>query len=199
MPYSTEDMAKALKSARANKGLSQHDLAKLVGMPQSHLSKIESGAVDLRLSSLVELARALDLEVTLVPQKNLSAVNSIVRHGSSGRFVESDTSAAKELMRVRQTLSRVARKHPDLKQVAQVQRRVNDMAHFQMPHVYGKRLGEVRRALDAFYRGGNNHPGLKMALHEIEELRNELAHSANIDRMPGRARPLYSLEDDDHG
>jgi hypothetical protein len=48
-------------------------------VPQGHISKIENGAVDLRVSSLVALARVLDLELTLVPRKSIPAVNSIVR------------------------------------------------------------------------------------------------------------------------
>lgn len=69
----------ALKAARQAKGLSQRALAARVGLPQSHISKIENGGVDLQLSSLVELARALELEVTLVPRKAVPAVESIVR------------------------------------------------------------------------------------------------------------------------
>lgn len=47
-------------------------------MPQS-ISKIESGKVDLQLSSLIQLARPLDLEVKLLPKKALPAVDSVVR------------------------------------------------------------------------------------------------------------------------
>lgn len=79
MGYTTEQIAAALKTAREAKGLSQRALSKLAGVPQSHISKIENGAVDLRLSSLVEITRALGLEVTLVPRKAVPAVQSIVR------------------------------------------------------------------------------------------------------------------------
>jgi HTH-type transcriptional regulator/antitoxin HipB len=54
-------------------------LSNLVGIPQSHLSKIENGSVDIRLSSLIQLARCLDLELKLIPRKALVAVESIVR------------------------------------------------------------------------------------------------------------------------
>ena len=83
MVYSTENMARELKTARVAKGLSQRALSERAGVPQSHISKIEGGGVDLRHSSLVEIARALDLEVTLVPRKHLSAVRSITRTRSS--------------------------------------------------------------------------------------------------------------------
>ena len=84
MSYVTDDIAKALKKARENKGLSQRALSTKAGVPQSHISKIESGAVDLRLSSLIELARALDLELALVPRQTLPAIQSIVRNRAGG-------------------------------------------------------------------------------------------------------------------
>lgn len=63
----TRRMAAALKRARLQKGTTQRDLGQLIGVPQSHISKIEAGAVDLRISSLVVLARALDLSLELNP------------------------------------------------------------------------------------------------------------------------------------
>jgi len=74
-----ERLAQTLRDAREAKGLSQRGLSEATDVPQSHISKIENGAVDLRLSSLVTLARALGLEFTLVPRHALPAVNSIIR------------------------------------------------------------------------------------------------------------------------
>ncbi len=82
MNYSTQYIAQQLKKSRENMGLSQRELSTRAGVPQSHISKIESGNVDLRLSSLVAIARALELELALIPRKYVSAVNSIV--GSAG-------------------------------------------------------------------------------------------------------------------
>ena len=48
-------------------------------MPQSHISKIESGGVDLRISSLIALARVLDLELLVAPKKSVPAIKSIIR------------------------------------------------------------------------------------------------------------------------
>jgi len=63
MSYVTEDIIRELKQAREAKGLSQRALSQRTHVPQSHISKIESGGTDIRLSSLIELARALDLEL----------------------------------------------------------------------------------------------------------------------------------------
>jgi len=72
-----EYLARALKKAREDKKLSQRALSQRIGMPQAHISKIENAAVDLRASNLIEMARALDLEVMLVPRKYVPAVTSL--------------------------------------------------------------------------------------------------------------------------
>ena len=68
-----------LKQARIDKKLSQKALSERLGMPQSHLSKIENGKTDLRVSSLIELARILGLEPMLIPKKNLPAIQAILQ------------------------------------------------------------------------------------------------------------------------
>ncbi|MAF27742.1 MAG: transcriptional regulator [Croceicoccus sp.] len=79
MGVGNEQIAASLKTARLAKGLTQKELGRRVGMPQSHISKIESGGVDLQLSSLTELSRALDLEVKLVPRAAVVALESVLR------------------------------------------------------------------------------------------------------------------------
>ncbi len=72
-------IAQQIKAARETKGLSQRALSEKVGIPQSHISRIENGAVNLQLSSLIELARVLELELMLVPKDAQKAARAIVR------------------------------------------------------------------------------------------------------------------------
>ena len=67
-----------LKAARVAKGWSQRTLSQKVGIPQSHISKIESGAVDLKTSNLMEMARTLDMEVMLVPRTMIITIRSLL-------------------------------------------------------------------------------------------------------------------------
>jgi len=89
MSYVSEQILKSLRDARVRKGLSQRALSARSGVPQSHISKIESGNVDLRVSSLIALARVLDLELFLVPKKSVPAIKSIIR-SSEGADTEGE-------------------------------------------------------------------------------------------------------------
>ena len=114
MTYATEHIAPTLRSARETQGLSQRALSAMAGVPQSHISKIENGTVDLRVSSLVELARVLDLELILVPRKAVSAVHAVVRSRAESvpTAVESSRQTLNELKLLQQSVARTAQIHP---------------------------------------------------------------------------------------
>ena len=95
MIYIIEEIVQAIKTARQDKGLSQRALSAKAGIPQSHISKIEKGNVNIKISTLIELARALDLEVTLVPRKVVPAVKSISRSVQQPRSTVKGSQAAR--------------------------------------------------------------------------------------------------------
>ena len=70
-------MAGQIKAARERKGLSQRALAERVGITQGHISRIENATIDLQASTLIQIARALDLELILIPRTALPAVESL--------------------------------------------------------------------------------------------------------------------------
>lgn len=74
-----EHIGKALKEARLKMGLSQRDLSKKAKIPQSHISKIENGEVDLQTSTLIEISRALDLEPMLIPIHLVPIIQGLLR------------------------------------------------------------------------------------------------------------------------
>ncbi|ADH87249.1 helix-turn-helix transcriptional regulator [Desulfurivibrio alkaliphilus] len=73
-----DDIVRKLRAARKAKGLTQGALGAKMGLPQSHISQIEAGKVDMRLSSFLEMARFLDLEPVLVPRALTPAVRSLL-------------------------------------------------------------------------------------------------------------------------
>ncbi len=77
MSQTNESLIAALKAARVARGFSQRELSARAGVPQSHISKIENGGADIRMSSLIELARALEFELVLVPRRLLPAIKGL--------------------------------------------------------------------------------------------------------------------------
>jgi len=77
--YQIESLLAQLVKARKTKGLSQGQLTGKLGFPQSYLSSIENGKHDVRLSTFIELARILDLEVVLAPRQLSPAVKQMIQ------------------------------------------------------------------------------------------------------------------------
>ena len=67
------EIAHAIRTTRTAARISQRELGQRAGLTQAQISKFESGLVNLRLSSLVELARGIGLEVMLVPREGVPA------------------------------------------------------------------------------------------------------------------------------
>ena len=185
MSYATEHIAESLKAARERKGLSQRALSAKAGVPQSHISKIERGAVDLRLSSLVELARVLDLELTLVPRKKLRDVQSARKATNLLQRLDDQIAALPS-----ETLSEIV--------VQELQRRARELMHFKLSADDLVQLQEASAAMQEFLSDPRNLEAVEQAQSQLRMLRNALAHGAGAS-APSLPRPAYRLDGDDHG
>jgi transcriptional regulator with XRE-family HTH domain len=72
-------MISSLVAARSAHGWSQRELATRVGLPQVHISAIETGKVTPRFDTLLDLVRVLGFDLMLVPRALVPAVQSLVR------------------------------------------------------------------------------------------------------------------------
>ncbi|MBI6849073.1 helix-turn-helix transcriptional regulator [Pseudomonas syringae] len=59
--------AETLRTARLRKGLSQKQLASLIGTSQPHIANLEKSGNDVMLSTAVKLCAALDIEFGCLP------------------------------------------------------------------------------------------------------------------------------------
>jgi transcriptional regulator with XRE-family HTH domain len=212
MNYEIEEIIGSLKAARKAKGLSQRDLSARAGVPQSHISRIESGKVNLQLSSLIQLARLLDLEVMLVPKKAIPAVDSIVRSTAS-RAPGRDTASTRNKLRKAETataeLLKALPDNSELRRASNVLRELNNFQNVAFasdalenalkPFADLQRsLARVRPAEEALRRLTET-PGafekIRTATTTLQTLRNQLIH----DPHPNLAGPkaAYDLKDDD--
>jgi HTH-type transcriptional regulator / antitoxin HipB len=73
-----------LRNARVAKRVSQAELALGLGVTQTTISRAEAGR-DMKLGTLVQIARALDLEPLLVPRALVPAIRTMLRSRASGQ------------------------------------------------------------------------------------------------------------------
>ncbi|SRR6266404_240223 len=80
------EMREQLREARSNKGWSQRDLGQRLGLPQMHVSGIESGKIVPRFDTLLDYVRGLDHDLVLVPRSLGPAVLALIReHKASNK------------------------------------------------------------------------------------------------------------------
>lgn len=219
MAYLVENIAQELKAARNNKGLSQRKLGAKVGVPQSHISKIENGAVDLKTSSLIELARALDLELMLVPRALIPAVQGLQRGLTSRERSPSQTlveSAAKDLERTRKAAQQLTRFFPDARELQELANTIKDLQNRRLaasPAEQIRKLLEqieapiqaiksMQKAQDPIEPITSDQEFLKSVsqinrvTRDLRHLRNALAHG--LSPSPQVPLPVYRLDEDDN-
>ncbi len=190
MHYSNEAIIAALKAARETSGISQRDLSAKAGVPQSHISKIESGGTDIRLSSLIELARALDLELTLVPRKLVPAVEGILRTSTSPS-TRPGTHDINELNRIEKALANLLRLYPDASGQEKLRQTLRELSFLRLSKAD---LGIVAKAAERLLAISDQYQAHKAVIevrNELQNLRNRIAHG-----IAEPQRPAYSLEED---
>lgn len=73
------EMRKELKDARGRRGWSQREFGAKLGLPQMHVSGIESGKIVPRFDTLLDYVRSLDYDLLLVPRTLVPAVLALIR------------------------------------------------------------------------------------------------------------------------
>ena len=187
-----------LRDARVAKGLTQRELGERVGLPQSHISKIEQGAVDLQFSSLSELARALDLELKLVPRQALPAVEGVVRTFAQAPG-DRATSAARSMLEPLLRLARdIEASYPPVEEAERFRRILEELSAlpFDPASLKALRLAtpstqKIERLLDQDPRAIG--PANGKATNALRALRNARAHGGT----PPAQLPAHSLEEDE--
>jgi transcriptional regulator with XRE-family HTH domain len=73
------EIGRLLKQARLAASLTQEQVADMAGISRPRYRDIETGAAAARATTLINIARALGLEMMLIPQVMIPAVNSFLR------------------------------------------------------------------------------------------------------------------------
>ena len=216
MTYSIEHIADKLKTARESKRLSQRALSEKVGVPQSHISKIENGAVDLKLSTLIELSRALDLEVMLVPRKLIPTVQGTVR-GSGGTVAEAFqrvNQAANEIRRIFKNAAMIQKFHPEIEELQHIQTTAKELQHMrlgadqlqdirkaaeQLNYQSIQRIQKSAKELQHMRLGADQIQGIRKAAEQLQRLRNAFVHRLTLPPTEvSPSLPAYRLDKEEY-
>ena len=90
------DLREQIKQARRQKGWGQRQLGAAVDLPQSHISAIEAGRIVPRFDTLLEIVRALNMDLMLVPSAIVPAVQAMLRSQSAATTAEKPLYAMSE-------------------------------------------------------------------------------------------------------
>ena len=74
-----DDLRRELVAVRHRRGWSQAELGQRLGLPQMHISAIETGRIVPRFDTLLDLVRVLDRDLLLVPRTLVPAVQALIR------------------------------------------------------------------------------------------------------------------------
>lgn len=194
--YGLEPLTEAIRQARLAKGWSQRDLSARAHLTQAQISRIENGAVDMQVSTLVELARSLDLDLQLVPRSAITAVEAAVRFAEERSEERSARNLLANLRRLAEEARASAPGREDIASIASSLQELESLAPLLRGTLMIADLERLRTNLEGFL----NYPPAERPSHAktyrdaaawLKNLRNSLVHA------PHSERPAYSLDDED--
>lgn len=189
-------LAEVVRQTRQAKGWSQRDLSARTHMPQAQISRIENADVDPQVSTLIELARALELELQLIPKSALTAVEATVRSTEARSDERASKSLLAELLRAAEEAHKMA---PDREDIASLLSSLRDLQPLA-PALRARALTDDLKGVQILLNGFLTYPPaerpshaqpIREAAQRLKALRNTLMHA------PAGERPAYSLDDED--
>jgi len=204
MVYAIEDIARTLKEARETKDLSQRALSAKVGLTQAHISRIENASTDVQLSNLMELARALDLELMLVPRKAVPAVQGLVRN------IDTPTPGSTEPSKAMRHLERVGEflfaRYPEAKDVERLRHLIAAFKNFRLAKEQIHMIDSAARDLQHISlslqktktrdlsASSAERQRIQQITNQLREMRNAIVHAVPSENL-NRIQPAYRLDE----
>jgi transcriptional regulator with XRE-family HTH domain len=190
-----EPLAETIRQARLQKGWSQRELSARARMPQAQISRFETGSVDPQVSTLVELARTLDLDLQLVPRTAVTAVGAAVRSAAQRSEQRALQELLLKLQRAADDAYDSAPEREELGSIRDSLRQLEPMASRFRSLKLEPDLQKLLLNLEKFVRyppaqRGRHAPVLIAAASWLRALRRQLVHATDSER------PAYSLDDE---
>ncbi len=194
MGYKSEHLVSEIREVREASGLSQRGLSDRTGQSQSHISQIESGKMEPGLSSFIDMARALDLEVMLVPKKLVPGVRGLVRSQATPEmYIHAGQPNDKLFARAERLIKQIKQRLG----TSAVLNRVEEYLRFLRRVNLSDREMQLVREQIARIERYKDRPDTEVVTHDVaqilQRLRSDIAHRASSE-----PKPAYSLDDGDN-
>lgn len=183
-----------LRSARTAAGTSQRELSNRTGLTQSNISLIENGSTEPGLNTVVQLARALDLELVLVPKKLVPAVSGIIRPNADGAGLtpQLGANALAELNRGARLVKKLTIAYGETPDLLRIATTLRDMRRLNLRPQEVRQITETLNTLRQYQASPQAAPAVREIAERLRRLRSSVVH-----QPVEQVRPAYGAEDEE--
>lgn len=193
MSYQSENLIAQSREVREASGVSQRALSERAGLTQSHISQIESGKMEPGLSSFIDMTRALDLEVMLVPKKLVAAVLGLVKaQATPDMHIHAGQPNDKRFARAERLVKKMKHLYGSSADLDRIEEALRFLRRVGLGDQEMQLVRDLIARLERYQASDQAAPIVHDIAENLQRLRNSIAHRATPE-----PRPAYSLDGDD--
>ncbi|SFT53140.1 helix-turn-helix transcriptional regulator [Mesorhizobium sp. YR577] len=193
MAYQSESLIAQTREVREASGVSQRALSKRAGLTQSHISQIESGKMEPGLSSFIDITRALDLELMLVPKKLVPAVLGLVKaQATPDMHIHAGQPNDKRFARAERLVKKMKEFYGSSADLDRVEDTLRFLRRMNLADQEMQLVRELIARLERYQASDQAAPIIRDIAQNLQRLRNSIAHGGSTE-----PRPAYSLDEGD--
>ena len=193
MAYQSESLIAQTREVREASGLSQRALSKRAGLTQSHISQIESGKMEPGLSSFIDINRALDLELMLVPKKLVPAVLGLIKaQATPDMYIHAGQRNDKRFARAERLVKKMKELYGSSVDLDRVEDTLRFLRRMTLTDQEMQLVRLLIARLERYQASDQAAPVIRDIAQNLQRLRNSIAHGGSVE-----PRPAYSLDEGD--
>jgi transcriptional regulator with XRE-family HTH domain len=193
MSYQSESLIAQAREVREASGVSQRALSERAGLTQSHISQIESGKMEPGLSSFIDMTRALDLEVMLVPKKLVPAVLGLVKaQATPDMHIHAGQPNDKRFARAERLVKKIKQIYGSSADLDRIEDILRFLRRVNLSDQEMQLVRELIARLERYQATPQAAPIVRDIAQNLQRLRNAIAHGVTPE-----PKPAYSLDDGD--
>ncbi|MET3663357.1 helix-turn-helix domain-containing protein [Aquamicrobium ahrensii] len=193
MSYQSESLIAQTREIREASGVSQRALSERAGLTQSHISQIESGKMEPGLSSFIDMTRALDLELILVPKKLVPAVLGLVKaQATPDMHIHASQPNYKRFARAERLVKKMKQLYGSSADLDRIEDTLRFLRRVTLGDQETQLVRELIARLERDQASDQAAPIVRDIAQNLQRVRNSIAH-----RVSTEPKPAYSLDDGD--